>query len=395
MTVDWDYVRSTFFPGLDKNKLLYFMAASASPLNKKSYEEGINYFTEMLNYGDLHHEKFGEDIELARNWIAEYINAKPEEIALLVNTSSGMTTIAKMFQDDKKEVLYPSIEFPTSIHIFKRMGFPCKKIFDNNNIYTLDSITERISEKTGYLVHSYVQSLTGFKQDLDKIGELCNERRLISIINATQAFGAFELDVKKSKIDIVVSNGLKWLACGYGIGILYIPQKLIQDKFLPFTGWLSVEDPFGMDNDNLRVLQETKSMTALGGCPNVAALLSLKGGLELVKEEIGQGDIRKGVKLIQERIINLTSQLITNFIELDLRIITPIDIKNRSGIITIEHEQASKIHELLVQKNVYTSLKRYPQSDKDTLLRFAINYYNNFEDIVEASRILGKNIKEL
>ena len=96
MTVDWEEIRHNQFPAL-KN-LVYIMAASASPLSRSAYEKGVAYFNDMLSYGDIHFDDFVDEIDSARENIAHYINAEPDEIAFLTNTSSGMNVIARLLE---------------------------------------------------------------------------------------------------------------------------------------------------------------------------------------------------------------------------------------------------------------------------------------------------------
>lgn len=386
MKMDWEKIRKSQFPAL-KN-CTYLMAASASPLSNLAYNNGIAYFKDMLEFGDIHFDNFCEDIEDTRKIIAEYFNAQPEEIAFLPNTSSGMNIIARFIE--KEEILYPSIEFPASIHIFKRLGFPNRAISDRNHYYLIEDFKDNLSDKSKYIIHSHVQSLTGFRQNLEDLGKFCKESNLISIINATQSFCSQKIDVKIQNIDILVCNALKWGACGYGAGILYISNKLLSDKKIPFSSWLSVEDPFSLNNENINIINKTRYMDTFGGCPNFAALLSLKGSLDLIRSQIGDGNIKKGIETIQERITYLTNLFIEEIKKFDLKIITPLDNECRSGIITIEHKKAKEIYNYFVKNNIYTSLKRYPTAQEETLLRFAFNYYNNEDDIKRVSKILRR-----
>jgi selenocysteine lyase/cysteine desulfurase len=129
-------------------------------------------------------------------------------------------------------------------------------------------------------------------------------------------------------------------------------------------------------------------MDSLGGCPNFASLLTLKGAFSLIKEKIGEGNLNKGIKFIQERIISLTSYFLEKLNTTPLSIITPQDIQYRSGIITVEHKKAKRIHRYLNKNNVYTTLKRYPEDSNETLIRFAINYYNNYGDLDSTIKII-------
>lgn len=389
MDIDWNKIRKEFFPAL-KN-YTYLMAASSSPMNKMAYEKGITYFNEMLHHGDVKSERYFKDIEKARELVAEYINAEADEIAFLINTSSGMNVIARLFEKEKAEILYPSMEFPASIHIFRRLRYPCRKIEEQEGKYPIKSFEKKVSSSSKYLIHTHVQSFNGFRQDLGALGDFCEKNNLINIINATQSFGSYKLDVKKQKIDLMVANGLKWIGCGYGIGILYINREFIEDRPLPVSSWLSVTNPFAMDNENMNIIKETRSMDSLGGCPNFPALLAFKGGLELLKNIVGKGNINSAVSSIQERIIMLASKLIQGLQKclLNLKIITPLELKHRSGIITVEYEKAEQLYDYLVQNQTYVTLKQYPRSDKKTLLRFAINYFNNESDIKQALHLLS------
>ena len=389
MIMDWNKIRKEQFPALEKS--VYLKAAGGSPMSTAAYKAGIKYFNEMHLEGDNYWEGYLVELDNARALVAEYINSNVEEIAFLINTSSGMNVIARLIENGG--IIYPEGEFPSSIHIFKSLGFDTVKIKSRkDNSYLSESFDKLINSTTKYLIHSHVQYLTGFKQDLNDLGEFCKKNNLLNIINATQSFGAFPIDIKNQNIDMLVASGLKWACCGYGIGILFIRKRFIEENGLPFSSWLSVRDAFSMDNDNLDIIIQTKSMDGLGGTPNFPALLALKGGLSLIKE-IGDGKIQNGIKKINERIISLTSEFVTQVQNLKLKIITPLSIKYRSGIITIEDKKAESIYYKLLSKNILVSLRNYPKSTEKTLLRFAFNYYNNFEDIEKVIKVL-KKIKE-
>lgn len=394
MSVDWEKIREEEYPSIRKNNLIYLLSAGASLMNKSAFIEGLNYLDQMRTYGDINYELLFLELDMIRKQIAEYINSNPEEIAFLINTTSGISASAYMFEKDKGEILYPSIEFPTSIHMFKKLGYPCIKVNHENGTYPIKNFKQKLSKKTKYSIQSYVQSFNGFKQNLEEYGGFCAQYGLINIINSTQAFGAFEIDVEKYNIDILITNALKWLGCGYGVGIIYIKEDLNKKYDLPFTGWLSIDDPFSMDNENMNIIQKTKSIDSMGGCPNFASLLTLKGAFSIIKQKIGKGDIRLGIRRIQERIISLTSYFFDELEKTKFKIITPKETQYRSGIITIEHQNAKKIHRYLTKNNIHTTLKQYPKIEKETLIRFAINYYNNFKDLEETIRIL-KSCKHL
>lgn len=383
MLINWEEIREQQFPAL--KSVISLKSAGGSPMSRSAYNSGLKYLNDMLTYGDIFWDEFFKELNSIREKVAQYFNAKPTEIAFFINTSSCMNTVARLIK--LGEVLYPEEEFPSSIHIFKRLGFSNTKIKHVNHQYPIEHITNQITSNTKYIIHSHVQYSTGYKQDLEKLGDLCRKNKIVNIVNATQSFGAFPIDVNKCNIDILVTSALKWACCGYGIGILFIKEKIINDIDLPFSSWLSVKDAFLMDNENINIKKETSAMDCLGGTPHFPALLTLKGGLNLI-EEIGAGNLQKGLKRISKRILWLTSEFLNEIKKLNFKIITPIELENRSGIITLEHDRAEDIFKELLKNNIHISLRNNPKSLEKTFLRFSFNYYNNFEDILKTIAIL-------
>ncbi len=383
MEVNWEEIREHQFPAL--KRVICLKSAGGSPLSRSAYNSGLKYLNDMLNYGDIFWDDFFIELNTIREKIAQYFNAKPTEIAFFINTSSCMNTVARLIKPG--EILYPEDEFPSSIHIFKRLGFKNTKIKHVNHQYPIEHISNQITSNTNYIIHSHVQYSTGYKQDLEKLGDLCKKNKIINIVNATQSFGAFPIDVDKCNIDILVTSALKWACCGYGIGILFIKEKIINEIDLPFSSWLSVKDTFSMDNENINIKQETSAMDCLGGTPHFPALFTLKGGLNLI-EEIGSGDLQEGLRRISKRILWLTSEFLNEIEKLNYKIVTPIELEYRSGIITLEHNRAEDIFKELLKNNIHISLRNNLKSLEKTFLRFSFNYYNNFEDISKSISIL-------
>ena len=63
-----------------------------------------------------------------------------------------------------------------------------------------------------------VEFLTGFKNDLKSIGELCRARGIYFVVDGIQSLGVIPLDVRECQIDLLSCGGPKWLMgpCGEG-----------------------------------------------------------------------------------------------------------------------------------------------------------------------------------
>jgi cysteine desulfurase/selenocysteine lyase len=377
MSIEWDLIRTEEFPATSTKVQL--KAAGGSPLSKSAYEQVKEYYDELFHYGDIFWERNFKKIEKVRSKVAEYLHAKTSEIGFLINTSSCMNTIIHYL--DVGEVLYPSHEFPASIHAIQRRGLKLKTIQPINNKFILETIEETIDEQTTTLITSHIQYLTGFRQNLQETGQLCKKKGLRHVVNATQSFGAYPIDVVESNIDLLAASGLKWACTGYGVGILYIKEPLLKNHEIPLlTGWLSVKDPAKMDPYNIEVQRRAKTFDAFGGAPHFPYIFALDGSLKLL-EKIGKGNLTEGVKRVKERIMDLSDYLITRLDEINLNIISPIEKKYRSGIITIDTPKAEKITQELEKKGILVSCRRNPNTGERTFLRISLNFYNNTNDI--------------
>lgn len=387
MTVKWDKIRSSEFPAASKTVQL--KSAGGSPLSRSAYNEAKKYYDEMLNYGDIFWKKYFTKVETVRLKVAEYLNAKPSEIGFLINTSSCMNVILNYL--DRGKIIYPKAEFPVSIHAVQRRGIKLKAIKPIDNKFTVETIKRTIDNEITTLITSHIQYLTGFRQILQETGKLCKDRGIMHVVNATQSLGAFPIDVIESNIDLLVASGLKWACTGYGIGVLYIKEKLLADQEIPpSTGWLSVEDPFKMDPYNLKIQRRVKAFDASGGAPHFPQIFALGGALSLL-ERIGEGNLREGIRQVKKRILFLSDYLIEQLKAFNLKIISPLEKKYQSGIITIDIPEAEKITRELRKNEVFLSCRRNPDTDKNTFLRISVNFYNNTEDI----DILIKSLKTL
>ena len=75
---------------------------------------------------------------------------------------------------------------------------------------------------------SSVEFASGFRNDLDALGELCRERGVFFFVDAIQALGVFPLDVQQTPIDALAADGHKWLLGPEGAGIAYVRREWVE-----------------------------------------------------------------------------------------------------------------------------------------------------------------------
>jgi cysteine desulfurase / selenocysteine lyase len=358
--VNWNEIRKAF-PVCDK--YIYLNPAGGSPLSANACQESRRFYDEMLEWGDIPYDNWIKQTEQVRTKIAETIGAERKEIAFVPNTSTGMAYIANMLKG-MGDVLTMEDEFPSTTVPWLNLDYHVAFVRPDNHHYSPESIEKAITPRTRILLTSYVQYRTGFRQDIEALGNLCAERGLLFVVNATQALPVFPVDVKKDHIDFLVFTGLKWAGSGYGTGILFISKDWLDTLKFSVAGWRSVDHPESMDNASTAIRNEASVLE--GGCPSFATVFALGGAIDLFNS-IGRGNVTK-------RILHLSGYLDRKLRALGFTVFSPGEEKHRSGIVMIKTDNAKAIADELFAKKIFVSARGQG-------LRVSVHIFNNESDL--------------
>jgi selenocysteine lyase/cysteine desulfurase len=286
----------------------------------------------------------------ARQTVADFIHADPEEIAFVTSTSHGMNLAAEILAPQGKVLLNES-EFPSSTvpWIWRKAAVD----WSGNYLHLGDAKT---------LVTSFVQYATGEKQDIAAIGKIKADRFLV--VNATQGFGVLPIHARDWNADFICTNSYKWMMAGYGGGILYI-RKALLEKFPPRgAGWRSMVGCDLMQNKNLEMKKAGERYE--WGCPNFASMFGFAAALKYFSQI--------GMDKIEKRILRLTDYLIARLQQEGRALFSPLQFEKRSGIVVFGVSQPVRIWKILLEKKIYVS----PRGGG---LRVAPHFYNTEEEI--------------
>jgi selenocysteine lyase/cysteine desulfurase len=358
--INWHEIRKQF-PVTEK--LAYLNSAAAGPVSRASYEAAAGYYEKMMSDGDVHWNRWLADRETIRKKIAQFINAEPEEIAFTTNTSSGMNVIVDALED-RGEVISSELEFPVTTLPWMHRRIPVHRLPSVEGEVRIEDIAGAMTHDTGIIALSHVQFSNGFRIDPQKVGEIKGKHALV--INASQSTGAFAIDVKRMKIDALCATGHKWLLAGYGSGFVYLSRELLDQSLPRSIGWLSVEHPFDMRNDEFRPRHDAAARVELG-CPHFAGIFSLGASVDLINE-IGIGNI-------QARVLELNRKLTSRLAENGWQILSPLQNERaRSAETLIAVEKPGEVVRHLFRRGVVVTEK--PQG-----IRAATHFFNNEDDI--------------
>jgi selenocysteine lyase/cysteine desulfurase len=366
---NWNDIRR-LFPVTEK--LAYLNSAAAGPVSRKSAEAAAGYYEKMMNDGDVHWNRWLADREAIRKSIARFINAEPEEIAFTTNTSSGMNVIVDALED-RGEVLSSDLEFPVTTLPWMHRRMPVHLLPSIDGELRIDDITGAMTHDTGVIALSHVQFSNGFRIDPKEVGDIKGSHALV--INASQSAGAFEIDVRRMKIDALCATGHKWMLAGYGSGFVYLSRELLEQSLPRSIGWLSVEQPFEMRNDEFRPRHDAAARVELG-CPHFAGIFSLGASIDLMTEH--------GIANIQARVLELNGLLALRLSANGWKVLSPIRNDNvRSGETLVEVEKPGEVVRHLFRRGLVVTEK--PQG-----LRVATHFFNNEEDLDRLIAALGE-----
>src|SRR5712672_1420998 len=357
---DWSETRQ-HFPVTER--VAYLNSAAAGPVSIASQAAAAGYYEKMMRDGDVHWNRWLADREAIREKVARFINAEPEEIAFTTNTSSGMNVIVDALED-RGEVISSELEFPVTTLPWMHRRIPVHLLASVDGELRIEDLHAAMTDKTGIIALSHVQFSNGFRFDPATVGTIKGKHALV--INASQSAGAFAIDVKRMKIDALCATGHKWLLSGYGSGFVYLRRQLMDQSLPRSLGWLSVEDPFEMRNDEFRPRHDAAARVELG-CPHFAGILSLGASLELI------GAI--GAENIQARVLELNRFATSRLKEDGWKVLSPLQNESsRSAETLVEVGEPGRVVRQLLSRGVIVTEK--PQG-----IRVATHFFNNEEDI--------------
>jgi cysteine desulfurase/selenocysteine lyase len=380
---DWNKIRKDF-PITKKS--VYFQSAAMSPIPSQVFAAIVKNYRKIHQKGDILWIKDMEKYRKLCGDIASLINTEPDNVCFVQNTSTAMSLLAHSIKNNTEtpyNVVSTEDEFPASTIGFEYQGIPMRYVLPTNFRYPMDSILEHIDEQTAAVVTSYVQYATGFRQDLQALGKALHDRGILFIVNATQAFPFYPLDVQAMHIDALTCSLHKWGMTGH-IGSVFFTSAEFRKSFpAPWIGWLSVDS--GKDfihtakNAPFRVHDSARQYEF--GTQNLQTVLAFQEALDYLKAI--------GFENIRNRLLELTDYLILGLKKMGVMMASPIDRpEERSPIVSFS---LGDRNDKCIKKLIKESISVSPRAG---YIRVSVNIFNNFEDIDKLLRTLRSVILE-
>jgi len=232
--------------------------AATTPVDPKVLKVMLPYFSKKFgNTMSLH--SFGREVKIAvedaREYVANLMNAKPNEIIFTGSATESnnfaLKGIAFANKDKGKHIIVSKIEHHCvleSAHWLEKNGFEVTYLpVDKYGLIDLAQLENAIRKDTILVSIMHANNEIGTIEPIKEIGKICRENEIYFHTDAAQTYGKISIDVKKMNIDLLTASSHKMYG-PKGAACLFIREGVKIEPLLHGGG-----HEFGLRSSTLNV----------------------------------------------------------------------------------------------------------------------------------------------
>lgn len=214
---------------------IYLDNNSTTQIDPRVLESMLPYLQERFGNASSNHS-FGwiakSAVENARDIIANFLKVSSKELFFTSGATESINLVhlglTQNINPDSFHIITTNLEHSAtkeSLEYLSKKGLNVTVVnVDKTGIVDPTRVTEAISDKTRLISIIFANNEIGTINDIKSIGQICKEKDILLHVDATQAVGKINFDIKELNIDFLSFTAHK-LYGPKGIGALYVNGK--------------------------------------------------------------------------------------------------------------------------------------------------------------------------
>jgi len=204
---------------MDK-RMIYLDNNATTPTDPRVVDKMVPFFYENPGNAASRNHPFGwvaeEAVDYAREQIANLIHVDPKEIIFTSGATEadnlGLKGVFEMYSRKGNHIITCKTDSVTYLDV------------KGDGLIDLDELRAAITDKTILVSIMYANNETGLIMPMKEIGEICAEKGVLFMSDATQAVGKIDVNPKELGIHIMAFTSHKMYG-PKGVGALFVNRK--------------------------------------------------------------------------------------------------------------------------------------------------------------------------
>jgi selenocysteine lyase/cysteine desulfurase len=378
---------------------VYFNHAAISPPSLAVRRAVVEVLDDYAQHGAGSFPTWAAQRNRLRGKLARLVGARAEDVALMPNTSRGVSDIALCFpwKRGDRVILFEG-EFPANVtpwlraaesHGLEITWIPVAEFLASEE-QGLAALQRALagSRRARLVAVSAVEFQTGLRMPVEAMAALAHQAGAELFVDAVQCCGVVPIDVVAAGIDYLAAGGHKWLMAPEGTGFLYVSPERVGALSPNVAGWLSHEDPVGFLLRGPGLLRYDKPIRKRadlveGGNVNTAGLAGLEAAIDLLQI--------LHVSTIFDHVSTILDALEPALVERGFRSLRSREARQRSGILGALPPAGISVIDLARELGD----RGVACSTPDGVLRFSPHWPNDVGQVSEVVAALDESLSAL
>jgi cysteine desulfurase/selenocysteine lyase len=315
-----------------------------------------------------------KSIQETRAAAAKLIGSTQDEIALIGPTSLGLSLFANGIDwQPGDEILCYLEDYPANVYPWLNLrsrGVSIRLLRPAQlGAITPDLVSEALTTKTRLVALASCNFLSGYRIDLNAIGQILRQRGILFSVDAIQTLGAFPTTVEH--VDFLSADAHKWMLGPLAIGIVYVRKECFELCRPTLLGSWNVKAPGFIAQEEIEFQPTAQRYEP--GVLNMLGIFGMKAAIDLLLEI--------GIDCVADRIRLIKARLADGLLRLGFNILGPVTGPNASGITTIWDSKRNMqvLSERLTSEQIICSARQDRQGRQ--YIRFSPHFYNTESEV--------------